>query len=183
MRSSCTSPASSLRSRSLRGRRPPHAGDQNDDLFRNCGALAPPEPAASIVQIALLLRQLQNPSLKDVLGGADGVNGRTADSDSVNPGSNPVPPATNPPRYGRVFSVSVVAGKVLILSPYSVPANASVPPETPNVRVRGPHGRGVSRGHFRVVGCGAFGFASFDNDSIWRAMDRTIACPLQRGGS
>ena len=26
-------------------------------------------------------------------------------------------------------------------------------------------------------------FASFGNDSIWRAMDRTIACPLQRGGS
>jgi uncharacterized protein (DUF302 family) len=26
-------------------------------------------------------------------------------------------------------------------------------------------------------------FASFGNDSIWRAMDRTIACPFQRGGS
>jgi polyphosphate glucokinase len=35
------------------------------------------------------------------------------------------------------------------------------------------------------LACGArpHRFASFGNDSIWRVMDRTIACPLQRGGS
>ena len=36
--------------------------------------------------------------------------------------------------------------------------------------------------HFQV-GARPHRFASFGNDSIWRAMDRTIACLLQRGGS
>src|ERR1700680_4639464 len=47
-------------------------------------------------------------------------------SDSVNPGSNPGPSATNS-RYPNVFIVSAVSAIVPILPRVSAPANASVP--------------------------------------------------------
>ena len=67
--------------------------------------------------------------------------------DSVNLGSNPGPPARESASNRCVFVVSSLAGIVL---------KNRRQPETPNVCVRGANGRRVSRGRFRVVGCGAF---------------------------
>src|ERR1700731_2419027 len=83
-------------------------------------------------------------------------NARIADSDSVNHGSNPGPSGRESASNRCVFVVSSLAGIVLKLPHVSSPANASRQPETPNVWVRGANGRRVSRGRFRVFGCGAF---------------------------
>src|SRR6202023_1140809 len=52
-------------------------------------------------------------------------NGRTADSDSVNPGSNPGLPARESASNRCVFVVSSLAGIVLKLPRVSYPAKAS----------------------------------------------------------
>src|SRR6202035_6070224 len=52
-------------------------------------------------------------------------------------------------------------------------------PETPNVWVRGANGRRVSRGRFRVVGCGAFRL-DFDGGLGGEAEETALFLPVMR---
>src|ERR1700726_711211 len=52
-------------------------------------------------------------------------------------------------------------------------------PETPNVWVRGANGRRVSRGRFRVVGCGAFRLG-FDGGLGGEAEETALFLPVMR---
>jgi type I restriction enzyme M protein len=73
-------------------------------------------------------------------------------------GSNPGSPARESASNRCVFVVSSLAGKVLILPRVSAPANASTPTGDAKRLGAGRKRRRVSQGHFRVVGCGAFGW-------------------------
>src|SRR4030088_281404 len=53
------------------------------------------------------------------------------------------------------------------------------PEKTPNVWVRGANGRGVSRGRFRVVGCGAFRL-DFDGGLGGEAEETALFLPVMR---
>src|SRR6202030_2953469 len=100
-------------------------------------------------------------------------------SDSVNLGSNPGPPARESASNRCVFVVSSLAGIVLKLPRVSYPATHRRQPETPNVWVRGANGRRVSRGRFRVVGCGAFRL-DFDGGLGGEAEETALFLPLMR---
>ena len=58
-------------------------------------------------------------------------------------------------------------------------ANKNLPPETQNARVWGANGRRVSRGRFRVVGCGAFRLG-FDGGLGGEAENMLLFAPVVR---
>ena len=88
-------------------------------------------------------------------------------------------PSHTPPSHDRVFSDSVVAGKVLILPRVSASANALVPTRDAKPRVWGANGRRVSQGRFRVVGCGAFRLG-FDGGLGGEAENMSLFAPVVR---